>query len=67
MKWEASDWVMVILASSIPLSIIIIPVLRWITGQTLSDNASSVLNNLMTGIGVGLLTIISQKKKENKL
>jgi uncharacterized membrane protein len=62
-KWEASDWCLVILASTIPLAIIILPIMRAITGQTLSDNASSVMNNLMTGIGVGILTVIAQKIK----
>ncbi|MES2287360.1 MAG: hypothetical protein V4547_16830 [Bacteroidota bacterium] len=65
-KWDASDYCLVILASTIPLSIIILPIMRAVTHQTLSDNASSVMNNLMMGIGVGILTVIAQKYKNKQ-
>ncbi len=63
-KWDASDYCLVILASTIPLAIIMLPVMRAITGQTISENASGIVNNLMTGIGVGILTVVAQKYKK---
>lgn len=63
-KWDASDYCLVILASTIPLAIIMLPVMRAITGQTISENASTIMNNLMTGIGVGILTVVAQKYKK---
>lgn len=64
-KWDAREWCMFILACTIPLSILMIPILRLIGGFALSDNASSVINNLLTAIGVGLLSIISSKKNSS--
>ena len=64
-KWDASDWALVVLATTIPLSVVILPIMRAVTNQTLSDNASTVMNNLMTGIGVGILTVIAQKYKKS--
>ena len=63
-KWDASDYALVILAATIPLSIIVLPIMRAITDQALSENATSVMNNLMMGIGVGVLTVIAQKYKK---
>jgi hypothetical protein len=63
-KWSAGDWCLVILASTIPISIIIIPVQRLLGGAPLSDNASSVINNLLTAIGVGLIGIMQAERRK---
>jgi hypothetical protein len=62
-NYDANDIALIILASTIPLAIVILPIVRMVTGQTLTEGASAVVNNLITGIGVGILTVIAQKYK----
>lgn len=59
--FSAEDWVMIILAATIPISVLIIPLNRLLGGAALSDNASSVINSLVTAIGVGLIGLLQRK------
>ena len=60
-KWEAHEWVMVILALSVSLSIFLPFAIRVTTAYALSDNSTSVLNNFTQSIGVGLLSIVATR------
>jgi len=62
-KWDANDYALIILATTVPLSIIALPLVRIVTGHTISAEAGAVVNNLISGIGVGVLTVIAQKYK----
>jgi hypothetical protein len=61
MKWEAAEWAMIILATTIPLSVLGLIIMRVFTNAALSDNAGDVINNITTIIGGGIISIVSYK------
>ena len=61
-NWNADDWAMIVLASAIPLSVILIGVIRIVTGEALSDNSTEVLKVLMASVGAGVLAIIAGRR-----
>lgn len=61
MKWEAHEWVMVILALSVLVCISQPTIIRITTGQALSDNSASVINTYTQSVGLGLLLLLSKK------
>lgn len=72
--WSAIEWSLIILSLSVALAISQPVIIRIVTGQPLSDNATSVLNTYTQSIGVGILSIAAmilgkkwaEDKKEDK-
>lgn len=60
-QWDAADWGLIILASTIPITVIGLIIMRIITGQGLSDNAAAVIKDITTIVGGGVISIISAR------
>ena len=65
-NWQPAEWAMIILAATVPISIMGIIIMRIFTMQPLSENASNVINNLMNIVGGGVIGIIATRLASKK-
>jgi len=63
-KWTSEDWERIILVSTIPIGILIIPVNRLLGGAAISENATDIIKTLLTIIGAGLISRRKNSKDE---
>jgi len=60
MKWNPAHIILLLLAATIPLSVVGIILLRLVSNQPMSENASVVLMGILTTVGGGTVGILRQ-------